>query len=363
MITISLCMIVRNEEQFLGKCLESVKDLVDEIIIVDTGSTDATKTIAAKYTVHINDFDWIDDFSAARNYSFSLATKDYIMWLDADDWLQELDYQKFKELKKVLNPNFDVVYMDYYTSFDINGQPNVVIKRERLVKRSKQFQWHERVHEFLQVEGNGLLTDIAVSHGKIQEKITDRNLQIYEAAILSGKKLSNRELFFYAKELKNNGYHTKAISVFQQFLADPASYIENILEAYEQMAVCYHEIGDKEHEFMCLLKTLEYDSPRADYICRIAYFFQDAGDYEKAISWYQVAIKTEKPKDRFGIVNHLAWTWLPHVNLAICYDKLGQLEKAYEHNELALRFIPDDPNLLRNKQLLEEYLSKGKDES
>jgi glycosyltransferase involved in cell wall biosynthesis len=71
MITISLCMIVKNEEQVLAKCLDSVKDLVEEIIIVDTGSTDSTKEIAAKYTSRIFHFDWIDDFSAARNYSFS----------------------------------------------------------------------------------------------------------------------------------------------------------------------------------------------------------------------------------------------------------------------------------------------------
>ena len=79
MITISLCMIVKNEEAVLARCLESVKDVVDEIIIVDTGSTDKTKQIAYRYTQNVYDFEWIDDFSAARNYSFSKATKDYQM--------------------------------------------------------------------------------------------------------------------------------------------------------------------------------------------------------------------------------------------------------------------------------------------
>ena len=73
MITISLCMIVKNEERILARCLDSVKDLVDEIIIVDTGSADATKRIAAEYTDKIYDFTWIDDFSAARNFAFSKA--------------------------------------------------------------------------------------------------------------------------------------------------------------------------------------------------------------------------------------------------------------------------------------------------
>ncbi len=72
--TISLCMIVRNEEKVLARCLESVRGCVDEIVIVDTGSSDATKEIAARYTDRIYDFEWIDDFSAARNYAFEQAT-------------------------------------------------------------------------------------------------------------------------------------------------------------------------------------------------------------------------------------------------------------------------------------------------
>ena len=94
MISLSLCMIVKNEEMVLKRCLDSVKNIVDEIIIVDTGSTDKTKDIAKKFTKNIYDFKWIDDFAAARNYSFSKATKEYIMWLDADDVILKKDREK-----------------------------------------------------------------------------------------------------------------------------------------------------------------------------------------------------------------------------------------------------------------------------
>ena len=91
MVEISLCMIVKNEEDVIGRCLECVKEVVDEIIIVDTGSTDSTVEIAKEYTNKIYNFEWVDDFAKARNYSFSKATKDYIMWLDADDIILEKD--------------------------------------------------------------------------------------------------------------------------------------------------------------------------------------------------------------------------------------------------------------------------------
>ena len=86
-VTVSLCMIVKNEEKILARCLDSIGDLADEIIIVDTGSRDRTKEIAARYTDKIYDFQWIRDFAAARNFAFSKAACDYIYSADADEVL------------------------------------------------------------------------------------------------------------------------------------------------------------------------------------------------------------------------------------------------------------------------------------
>ena len=89
MSTISLCMIVKNEERCLARCLESVKDFVHEIIIVDTGSTDKTVEIAREFTDSVYYFEWTDDFAEARNFALQYATSDYILQLDADEWLGE----------------------------------------------------------------------------------------------------------------------------------------------------------------------------------------------------------------------------------------------------------------------------------
>ena len=94
MATISLCMIVKNEEMHIARCLESVAELVEEIIIVDTGSTDRTLEIASRYTTKVFSYPWKDNFADARNYSFSRASMDYCMWMDADDVLEETEKEK-----------------------------------------------------------------------------------------------------------------------------------------------------------------------------------------------------------------------------------------------------------------------------
>ncbi len=98
MPTLSLCMIVKNEEAFLEQCLLSVQGLVDEIVIVDTGSTDRTKEIALKYTAKVYDFQWCDDFAAARNESLKYATGDWILVLDADESLAKMDLNNIQSL-------------------------------------------------------------------------------------------------------------------------------------------------------------------------------------------------------------------------------------------------------------------------
>ena len=87
-VSVSLTMIVKNEEDNLPHCLASVAGLFDEIVVVDTGSTDRTKEIALGFGAKVFDFAWIDDFAAARNASLARATGDYAFWLDADDVLE-----------------------------------------------------------------------------------------------------------------------------------------------------------------------------------------------------------------------------------------------------------------------------------
>ncbi|CRI00295.1 family 2 glycosyl transferase [Streptococcus pneumoniae] len=137
-ITISLCMIVRDEEKTIARCLDSVEKIVDEIIVVDTGSIDRTKEIVEKYTSNIYDFQWIDDFAAARNFSFSKATQEYILWLDADDVLLEDAQEALKLLKRELDPKIDAVSMPYHLALDSNGKPLYCTKRNRMILQQQE---------------------------------------------------------------------------------------------------------------------------------------------------------------------------------------------------------------------------------
>lgn len=153
MITISLCMIVKNEEKVLARCLDSIADLMDEIIIVDTGSSDNTKEIAKKYTDKIYDFAWIDDFSAARNYSFSKATKEYIYVADADEVIDADNHRKLAELKEVLIPEIEIVQMRYCNQLANGTAYNFDEEyRPKLYKRQREFTWIEPVHEMVRLD-------------------------------------------------------------------------------------------------------------------------------------------------------------------------------------------------------------------
>src|SRR5262249_35977342 len=95
---VSLCLIVRNEEANLPACLGSSADLVDEVVVVDTGSIDRTKEVAARLGARVFDFPWVDSFAAARNESLRHATGEWIFWLDAADRLDEENHQRLRAL-------------------------------------------------------------------------------------------------------------------------------------------------------------------------------------------------------------------------------------------------------------------------
>ncbi|MBH0231513.1 glycosyltransferase family 2 protein [Halobacillus yeomjeoni] len=363
MSTISLCMIVKNEEEVLANCLSSVKDICDEIIIVDTGSTDKTKEIAEQFTEHILDFEWIDDFSAARNFSFSQATKDFILWLDADDIFLPEDQEKLKKLKDTLDESVDAVSMRYVIARDAYDNPSIHFRRNRLVKRSKNFKWIGPVHEYLEVGGNILSSDISVEHKKDMKKASEmnskRNLRIYEKRIKNGDNFSPRDLFYYANELRDHGQYQKAIIYYNEFLSGKKGWIEDNISACTYSADCHKKSGEKDEEVDALLKTLRYDAPRPEPCCRIGDHFKENKAFQTAIFWYNLA--TILKKDTGGFQNESYSTWYPHLQLCVCHWELGNVKRSVEHNNIAKQYQPNNIQVLFNDEFF-NHIIKNKEE-
>src|SRR5690606_26747672 len=138
--SISLCMIVKNEESCLESCLESVQGHVDEIIIVDTGSTDRTVEIAESFNARVIYHDWKQDFASARNESIKYATKEYILQLDADEYLDDRT-----DFVKALASELDFYYVNI-RNYKTDGL-SVAHKSVRLFKRRSDFIFVGRIHE------------------------------------------------------------------------------------------------------------------------------------------------------------------------------------------------------------------------
>lgn len=349
MVTISLCMIVKNEEAVLGRCLDSVKDAVDEIIIVDTGSSDRTKEIAAEYTDKIYDFEWVNDFSAARNEAFSKAEMDYCMWLDADDILEEKGQEKLLFWKAQADGTADVVMMDYAAGFDEEGRVTFCYERERLLKRKRGFRWEGRVHEAVPVSGKVERLALRIEHHSRKTSYGHRNLRIYEEMKEAGEPFHARDLFYYARELYYHRRYEEAVGCFLFFLEQKDAFCENQVDACRFTAYCLYALGREEKALSYLYRGLRYRTPGGELCCEIGKHFADRQNWEQAAFWYEAALHAPK-KTAGGFVQEECYGYVPCIQLSVCYDRMGEKKKAYECHKMAGKYKPYGREYRKNEE-------------
>lgn len=352
--TISLCMIVRDEEEMLGPCLDAVQGIADELVIVDTGSSDGTRRVAARYTDRVVPFVWRDDFAAARNFSFSLAQGDYILWLDADDRIGEEDRKKLLALKAELGPAVSGVVLPYCLAEDAAGHPLVADRRLRLVRRESDCRWTGRVHESLEFprEGEILVSDAMVRHSR-PEGHNRRNLRILRRWIAEEPGVSGRRLFWYANLCYEREKYGLAAQGYRKLLQEPTGYREDRLIACFRLADCYRRLGDGRSRLDSLLGSFHYGPPQADFCCQLGEWFEERADWPTAAYWYTQAVAVRSLDTGLRPISSAALSWLPHVRLTAVSLRLGDARTAFRHNELALHYLPEDPGLLANRARLE----------
>ena len=333
-------MIVKDEEAVLARSINCALTVADEVIVVDTGSSDGSKEIAADLGAKVYDFEWCDDFSAARNYSFSLASGDYIMWLDADDIIEEQSAQLIKEL--VSAGNFDVAMLKY-----VSG--NLTYYRERILRRAMDFVWKGAVHEVIAPRGKVIYSPARIVHDKKKPGDPLRNLFIYQRLIARGVSLDERQKFYYGRELFYNSMYSQAIAVLQEFL-NGDGWAVNKAEACRTLYFCYMQLGNQSAALGCLARAFVYLPPRAQDCCILGAHFLAGDNLSGAEYWYRRALDCPESEEEGGFVDGDFSGFIPAINLAVVCDKRGDYTAAQRWNELAGSYKPSDEAYLHNKQ-------------
>lgn len=329
-ITISLCMIVRNEEKVLARCLDSVADLMDEIVIVDTGSTDRTKEIAARYTDNIYDFEWVDDFSAARNFAFSKAHMDYIYSADADEVLDEENRNRYRLLKENLLPEIEIVQMKYGNQLRHGTVYNFDEEyRPKLFKRQRQFVWQEPIHESVRLEPVIYDSDIVITHLP-ENNHAGRDFANFRRQIEKGFRLSAHLHEMYARELFISGSDEdflKAEAFFAESAADTNRSSKEFMEACCVVARAARLRRDSETFCKYAMKLVAGEGC-SEICCELGDFHAGRSDYEEAAVWYYNAAYETTPAISLKAGGERAFD-----GLIACYEALGDSKQAEIYRE------------------------------
>ncbi|MBP1157800.1 MULTISPECIES: glycosyltransferase [unclassified Paenibacillus] len=341
--SISLCMIVKNEEKHLNKCLESVKEIVDEIIIVDTGSSDGTLEIAKEYNAKIYHFEWVDSFAAARNYSIKQASSDYILHLDADEYIEPgADIQKDMESGK------DYYLMKIKNSISTGGA--FTHTAVRLFKNNKNFYYQNRLHEQLNIhdevneftsgEANSIIHHVGYSNDiMIEKNKADRNLPLMLKEVEenpTGYNLYNMGKAYIAKD-----NYAEALPYFTR--AYPLSRDRIYLgELLAKMSLCLLELQRHEEGLQILKDAVELLPLDADLRYTQARIFYEWGYLKDA----EISLKKcLEIGDKGVLVTEGSGGYRAQLMLAELYEKQGDLLKSFNEVTKVLKqkktFVPN----------------------
>ena len=350
-MTVSLCMIVKDEEKVLPRCLKNAVPLVDEMIIVDTGSGDGTVKIAQSFGAKVAFFEWADDFAKARNYAFSLASGDYLLWLDADDFISPENAERFQKLKADLENSPDMVMCPYEVI--AGGRPVLKYMRERVFRRSAGFEWQGRVHECIPQRGKVFRSDFAVQHLGSDKVRGSRNLDIYRKWEKE-EPLDGRNLFYYGRELYYNRFFEEAEKKLEQMLKGEGWYI-NKIEACLVLADTRAALKDYDGALSALFQSFAFGEPRAKILNKIAQIFHKNNRRQEAEFWYNVALLCRDHSGEGDFEDEFSRTLTPLLGLTrIAFEK-GDLKQSFKYHKQAEALYYDHPSVAFNRNYFQSH--------
>ena len=345
MKTLSVTLICKNEESNLARLLPQLT-FADEVVVVDTGSTDNTVAVAKKFTEKVYSFEWCDDFSKARNYAISRATCDYVMWLDADDVIPEetkkvlMGWKKCDLGRENAQENADF----YYVRYEMDTQIPFWFWRERIVRRTKNCRFKGFIHEAIVPFGTVRYLDCAVCH-RPSASHEQRNLGIYRSAIERGKRFSLRDKYYYARTLVECGLVSEALPILKKFVGNSRAYYADRVEGYKLLS----RLAASEANFSLarkyLAKSLAILPPSSEVCCLLGNTYFAEHNFLHASQWYTLALSCS---NQSGFVNEYFTKFLPNLQLSVCYWQLGDRPSAARCHEVAKSVLPNDPTVLLN---------------
>lgn len=375
---VSVCIIAKNESGRIERCLQSIRDHVEEIVVVDTGSTDDTPEIAKKYADIFEVFTGcndeqgrIEDFSLARNRSFDLATKDWAIWVDADDVVH--NFEKINDIIEQYknHPGNILIAFPYHYAHDDKGNVIVSQYRERLVYPRHKFHWLDPVHEVIEMPKDGMLfnthEEIIFVHqrgNKVNEP--NRNLRILEKLYEKNGESNPRHLYYLGLEYGNVCNHPKMIEMLTKYI-DLSGWDDERYMACLRMCYHYVNVGEYQNAINIALKAIgiKEDWGEAFFVLSKCYYLlADIGktperNYERCIYFAKHGLSLP-PTKTLLFVNPMERDLEIHKFLNIALSKLNRYEEALESCENGLKKDPNHPWLVCNRKVYKNHLSRHK---
>ncbi len=346
--SISLACIMKNEAHNITPLLQSVKGCFDEIIMVDTGSTDNSVEFIEKINekieagdpdwagipkIRLGHFHWVNDFSKARQFAFDMATKEYTMWIDLDDCLS--DATAFIKWRDSVMHAAHYWVATYNYSYNAQGKVECQFIRERVIKNNHGFKWEYFVHEgIVQKEGQNYwpqrVTTWTVNHRRTDEdRKSDhmRNLKLMEMHDLD--KLHPRMKFYHGKELVENGFPEKACQPLLDAVKSKELDIHDRILAIQYAAQSAFACKAHSQAIDLLMNGLRLMPSRAEYWCLIGDIQIATNEVSNALISYKNALNC-RPNDMGGVVvcHGYAYDEYPHQKIAEIYLTAGDIEGA-----------------------------------
>lgn len=340
---LSLCMIVKNEENNLQECLDRVKAYVDEMIIVDTGSSDRTKSIARSFTDKVFDFKWCDDFSAARNFSIEQASNDWVLILDGDEFITEFSVEAIKEFTQKEENAGRVGRIIRINRLETEFGEQKHSERINRIFNKNYFCYSGIIHEQVQArdkrEYETVLLPIAAEHIGYTKEVVNRTNKIQRNIDLLKVDLDNHPndpymLFQLGKSYYMLQDYRTAADYFKKALVYPLNYkLEYVGDMIETLGYALINAGSYE-DALKILKYADYYVNIPDFHFLLGLVYMNNGMFPQAIDEFLRCTSFSGGKAE-GVT-----TYLPLYNIGVIHDVLGHRNESMQYYRKCGDYLP-----------------------